>query len=106
MDRVGNFFMIKTHGKMLLMKKSFARLHPPWISERNKVDRMYHLRDVSEKQYMIIKFQPGYDATRVHSTEEIENKFYSMLHCFHYPFGNLPGIQKAVIRQQSNDSRD
>lgn len=36
---------------------------------------MYHLRDVSEKQYMIIKFQPGYDATRVHSTEEIENKF-------------------------------
>ena len=72
MDRVGNFFMIKTHGKMLLMKKSFARLHPLGAK---KVDRMYHLRDVSEKQYMIIKFQPGYDATRVHSTEEIENKF-------------------------------
>lgn len=37
MDRVGNFFMIKTHGKMLLMKKSFARLHPPWISERKRL---------------------------------------------------------------------
>ena len=39
------------------------------------VDRLYHLRDVSEKQYMIMKSQLGYDTTRVHSTESIESKF-------------------------------
>lgn len=38
-------------------------------------DRLYHLRDVSEKQYMIMKSQLGYDVTRVHSTEGIEGKF-------------------------------
>lgn len=40
-----------------------------------KVDRLYHLRDVSEKQYMIMKSQLGYDTTRVHTTEGIEGKF-------------------------------
>lgn len=40
-----------------------------------KVDRLYHLRDVSEKQYMIMKSQLGYDTTRVHTTEGIESKF-------------------------------
>lgn len=39
------------------------------------VNRLYHLRDVSEKQYMIMKTQLGYDTTRVHTTEGIENKF-------------------------------
>lgn len=39
------------------------------------VNRLYHLRDVSEKQYMIMKSQLGYDTTRVHTTEGIENKF-------------------------------
>ena len=40
-----------------------------------KVNQLYHLRDVSEKQYMIMKSQLGYDTTRVHTTEGIENKF-------------------------------
>lgn len=40
-----------------------------------KVNRLYHLRDASEKQYMIMKSQLGYDTTRVHSTEGIESKF-------------------------------
>lgn len=40
-----------------------------------KVNRLYHLRDVSEKQYMIMKSQLGYDTTRVHTTEGIESKF-------------------------------
>lgn len=39
------------------------------------VDHLYHLRDVSEKQYMIMKSQLGCSATRVHSTESIENRF-------------------------------
>lgn len=40
-----------------------------------KADRLYHLRDVSEKQYMIMKSQLGYDTTRVHTTEGIKSKF-------------------------------
>ena len=39
------------------------------------VDHLYHLRDVSEKQYMIMKSQMGYDTTRVHTTEGIEARF-------------------------------
>lgn len=39
------------------------------------VDRLYHLRDVSEKQYMVMKSQLGYGATRVHTDEGIEGKF-------------------------------
>lgn len=39
-----------------------------------ETDRLYHLRDASEKQYAIMKSQMGYDVTRVHSTESIENK--------------------------------
>ena len=39
------------------------------------VDQLYHLRDVSEKQYMIMKSQLGYDTTRVHSDESIEARF-------------------------------
>lgn len=39
------------------------------------VNRLYHLRDVSEKQYSIMKSQLGYGTTRVHTTEGIESKF-------------------------------
>lgn len=38
------------------------------------VDRLYHLRDISEKQYMIMKSQLGYSTTRVHTDEGIEGK--------------------------------
>ena len=40
-----------------------------------ETDRLYHLRDASETQYMIMKSQMGYDTTRVHSTESIQSKF-------------------------------
>lgn len=40
-----------------------------------RVDLLYHLRDASEKQFMIMKSQLGFDTTRVHSSESIENKF-------------------------------
>lgn len=40
-----------------------------------EADRLYHLRDASETQYMIMKSQMGYDTTRVHSTESIQSKF-------------------------------
>lgn len=40
-----------------------------------ETSRIYHLRDSSEKQYMFMKSQLGYDVMRVHYTEGIENKF-------------------------------
>lgn len=40
-----------------------------------EVDRLYHLRDASETQYMILKSQLGCSVTRVHSTEGIQGKF-------------------------------
>ena len=40
-----------------------------------EANRLYHLRDASETQYMIMKSQLGYDVTRVHSTESIHSKF-------------------------------
>lgn len=39
------------------------------------VDRIYHLRDVSEKQYSIMKSQLGYDVARVHSDESMLGKY-------------------------------
>lgn len=39
-----------------------------------ETNRIYHLRDASETQYMIMKSQLGYDVTRVHYTEGVENK--------------------------------
>lgn len=39
-----------------------------------ETNRLYHLRDASETQYMIMKSQLGYDVTRVHYTEGVENK--------------------------------
>jgi len=40
-----------------------------------EVNRLYHLRDTSEKQYMFMKTQLGGSVTRVHSTEAILGKF-------------------------------
>ena len=43
------------------------------IEETNE---RYHKRDVSEKQYMIVKSQLGYETTRVYSTTAIYNKMF------------------------------
>ena len=40
-----------------------------------KVDELYHLRDASEKQFMILKSQLGFDVTRVHTTDRLFGKF-------------------------------
>ena len=40
-----------------------------------EVNRLYHLRDASETQYMILKSQLGCSVTRVHSTCGIKGKF-------------------------------
>ena len=44
-----------------------------------EVSNLYSQRDVSEKQYMIMKSQLGFHTTRVHSTDSILNKMFS---CF------------------------
>lgn len=40
-----------------------------------RVDELYHLRDASEKQFMILKSQLGFDVTRVHTTDSLLGKF-------------------------------
>ncbi len=46
-------------------------------SERSaaEIHRVYCLRDASEKQYMIMKSQLGFDAIRVHKDRSLESKF-------------------------------
>lgn len=39
------------------------------------VNQIYHLRDVSEKQFMIVKSQLGFNVTRTHTSDSILNKF-------------------------------
>ena len=45
----------------------------------DETNRLYKLRDASEKQYSTMKSQLGFNTTRVHSTESIHNRF---LACF------------------------
>lgn len=55
--------------------KGFCSIASSADLNSEKVNQLYHLRDASEKQYMIMKSQLGFDTTRVHSTKSIENKF-------------------------------
>ena len=63
------------------------------------VDRLYHLRDVSEKQYMIMKSQLGFDTTRTHSTEGIEARFAA---CFTAAI--LRSVIKGACRKNGLDT--
>lgn len=58
-----------------LDEKGFCSIASSLNLGAEMANRLYHLRDVSEKQYMIMKSQLGYGTTRVHTTEGIENKF-------------------------------
>ena len=40
-----------------------------------RVNELYRLRDASEKQFMILKSQLGFDVTRVHTTDSLLGKF-------------------------------
>lgn len=51
---------------------SIASSTDPGPAETN---RRYHLRDASEKQFMVMKSQMGYDVTRVHSDDSIKSRF-------------------------------
>ena len=54
----------------------------------SEANRIYHLRDASEKQYMFMKTQLGSSVARVHSTEGIMGKFAA---CF------AAGIMRSQI---------
>ncbi len=55
--------------------KGYSSIAASFPCQESEVNRIYHLRDVSETQFSILKSQLGYDVTRVHYTEGIENKF-------------------------------
>jgi len=61
--------------QMAIDGKGFSSIATSENMEPMEANRLYHLRDASETQYMLMKSQLGYDVTRVHSTESIHSKF-------------------------------
>ncbi len=59
--------------------KGYSAIAASSISDPIEINRIYHLRDASETQYMILKTQLGNDVMRVHSSQSIEGK---MMSCF------------------------
>ena len=57
-----------------LYKKGFESIASSNNWGPQEVNRLYHLRDVSEKQYMIMKSMHGYNVFRAHSTEGIQTR--------------------------------
>ena len=55
--------------------KGFCAMASSMELTSGELDRIYHLRDASETQYAILKTQLGYDVTRSHTTEGIQNRF-------------------------------
>ena len=58
----------------VLYKKGFQSIATSLDIGAKEANRIYHLRDVSEKQYMVCKSMEGGDVFRVHSTEGIQSK--------------------------------
>ena len=56
-------------------EKGFCSIASSEDLEPGRVHELYHLRDASEKQFMILKSQLGFDVTRVHSVESLMGKF-------------------------------
>ena len=56
-------------------EKGFYSIASSEDIEPAQMHKIYHLRDASEKQYMVMKSQLGFDVTRVHFTESLLAKF-------------------------------
>lgn len=56
-------------------EKGFYSIASSEDLEASEVHNIYHLRDASETQYMIMKTQLGFDVSRVHSDESLLGKF-------------------------------
>lgn len=72
-----------TLDKVALEKALHTKGYSMIISSQNRtaaeIDAVYDLRDASEKVFMQVKSQLGYDAIRGHGTESIYNRFFA---CF------------------------
>lgn len=55
--------------------KGFSSIASSFNPGAGEINRLYHLRDASEKQFMVMKSQMGFDTTRVHSDNSIESRF-------------------------------
>lgn len=56
-------------------EKGFYSIASSRELEPSKIHEVYHLRDASEKQFMIMKSQLGFDVARVHSVNSLMGKF-------------------------------
>ncbi len=73
---------LKTIDNELQLKidsKGYSAIASSTITDPIEINRIYHLRDASETQYMIMKSQLGNNVMRVHSSPSIEGK---MMACF------------------------
>ncbi len=73
---------LKTINNELQLKidsKGYSAIASSTITDPIEINRIYHLRDASETQYMIMKSQLGNNVMRVHSSPSIEGK---MMACF------------------------
>ena len=77
-------------------KKGYASIAFSEDFGPEETNRLYHLRDVSEKQFMIMKSQMGYDTTRVHSDASIESRFAV---CF------VAAIMRSIIMNKCKELR-
>ena len=56
-------------------EKGFCSIASSEELDPARIHELYHLRDASEKQFMILKSQLGFDVTRVHSIDSLMGKF-------------------------------
>ena len=57
-------------------KKGFYCIASSQNFGSEKVDKIYHLRDASERQYKVMKSHLGFNATHVHSTNSLLSKYF------------------------------
>lgn len=60
-------------------KKGYSAIASSTLGDPAELNRIYHLRDASETQYMIMKSQLGNSVMRIHTSEGLEGK---MMACF------------------------
>ena len=56
-------------------EKGFCSIASSEDLDPARVHKLYHLRDASEKQFMVLKSQLGFDVTRIHSVDSLMGKF-------------------------------
>lgn len=84
---LGSYLELKKEGESYTFKykygswqkavdeKGFYSIASSEDFEPTRVHKIYHLRDASEKQFMILKSQLRFDVTRVHFVESLMGKF-------------------------------